>query len=102
MNCTRCQGTGFLNLHQVPNQVLEEFEKTGEHGVILDWIEEMKRGRERLGCSCHISPPCPGCDYLHDVQVCDCCGNGEDWHGEPGNHNHFQGPNATEPFPGCY
>ena len=22
----------------------------------------------------------------HDVQVCDCCGDGEDWHGEIGEH----------------
>jgi alpha-glucuronidase len=21
-----------------------------------------------------------------DVQVCDCCGNGEEWYGEPGHH----------------
>ena len=42
MNCTRCSGTGFLNLEQVPDSVIESFEKTGEHGVILDWIAEMK------------------------------------------------------------
>ena len=99
MICTHCENTGFLNLEQVPGSVIQSFEKSGENQVILDWIDEMKRAKERLGCSCHISPPCPGCtDYSHDVQVCDCCGNGEEWYGEPG-HRHL---GAEEPFPECY
>lgn len=99
MICTRCDNTGFLNLEQVPGSVIQSFEQTGENQVILDWIDEMKRAKERMGCSCHISPPCPACtDYTHDVQVCDCCGDGQEWYGVAG-HHHL---GAEEPFPECY
>jgi hypothetical protein len=57
MNCTRCQGTGFLNW---PTDIIIP---------VLDF-DEMKK-------------------YIgkwEDFQVCDCCGNGEDWYGEPGEH----------------
>lgn len=61
--CTRCGGTGFLNIHQIPDVksdiVLESPEQT------LQWIEE---------------------NDDHDVSVCDCCGNGEEWYGTPGEH----------------
>ena len=58
--CTRCQGTGFLNLEQIPEtEISEDFE------VILKWIAENEE---------------------HDVQVCDCCGDGEDWYGQIGSH----------------
>lgn len=60
MICTRCGGTGFLNLEQCP-LVLEDV----GHELILEWIIA---------------------NTEHDVQVCDCCGNGESWYGEPGNH----------------
>ena len=40
MNCTRCQGTGFLNLEQVPDEVLNPFNATGDVGLILAWIDE--------------------------------------------------------------
>lgn len=73
MNCTRCESSGFLNLHQVPEDVLKRFEDTGDHQVILDWMK----------------------DNESDVQVCDCCGNGESWHGKPGAH--FEGGDARGP-----
>ncbi len=61
MNCTRCEGTGFLNVHQLPDSIdvtlLEE---------VLLWIEQAPE--------------------QHDVQVCDCCGDGESWYGEAGEH----------------
>jgi len=60
MNCTRCDGTGFLNIHQVP----EDIARLGPESILL-WVN----GTED-----------------HDVKVCDCCGNGEDWYGEPGTH----------------
>jgi hypothetical protein len=62
--CTRCQGTGFLNIHQLDEQHLELFD---EHGpsVVLQWISNSDE---------------------YDVQVCDCCGDGENWHGEAGSH----------------
>lgn len=48
MTCTRCNGTGFLNIEQLTNApVMQSFE-------ILEWVK-LNRG--------------------HDVTVCDCCGN---------------------------
>ena len=52
--CTRCDGTGWLNVEQVPVGAL-----------IREWIAE------------HDG---------HDVVVCDCCGDGKIWYGEPGEH----------------
>jgi hypothetical protein len=62
--CTRCQGTGFLNIDQVDENTCVLSEEEG-HEVILEWIKDNEN---------------------HDVQVCDCCGDGEDWHGEIGCH----------------
>jgi len=78
VNCTRCDGTGFLNLHQVDEETLARFDETGDPQVILDWITSHDN---------------------HDVSVCDCCGDGEVWHSEPGQHNLS---NPHEPFPDCY
>ena len=63
--CTRCQGTGFLNIDQIDESVLAEM---GEDLVTLIplWIEEQ-------------TDP-------HNVQICDCCGDGDSWRGEPGRH----------------
>jgi hypothetical protein len=77
MICTRCDGTGLLNLDQVDDQTLRRFEATGDHQIILDWIASNRN---------------------HDVSVCDCCGDGEAWHGTPGEHHLEDG----EPFPECY
>ena len=60
MLCTRCQGTGFLNIEQVPEDVSSQ-----DSHVILKWCQDNEG---------------------HDVQVCDCCGDGTGWHGEPGRH----------------
>lgn len=62
LTCTRCGSSGFLNIEQVPDDAQDE-------GVeaIQKWIKE--------------------CCEDHDVQVCDCCGDGEEaWHGVPGEH----------------
>jgi hypothetical protein len=67
MNCTRCQGTGFLNSEQIPEDVAGQ-------GVeeILEWVQR---------------------ETGHDVTVCDCCGDGEaSWYGEPGQHYTTQDP----------
>ena len=61
--CTRCQGTGFLNADQLPNEIYKKIDD--EKDVILDWIDT---------------------NINHDVQVCDCCGDGESWYGVPGEH----------------
>lgn len=81
LQCTRCEGTGFLNLDQVDEETLAHFEETSDPQVILDWIADRDhRMEEAGGCSCHVCPPCYYCvELVHDVSVCDCCGNGEPW-----------------------
>lgn len=60
MTCTRCGGTGVINLHGVPEvEVMRGLEAT------LAWIN---------------------CNDVTDASVCDCCGDGEAWFGEPGQH----------------
>jgi hypothetical protein len=66
MHCTRCEGTGFLNLHQVGQHALSLFVDSGDPQIILRWIDA---------------------NTDHDVTVCDCCGDGEQWYGEPGQHD---------------
>jgi len=60
LTCTRCDGSGFLNLWQIPGDVPSD-----DHDVVVGWIAATKG---------------------HDVAVCDCCGDGEGWHGTPGEH----------------
>ena len=74
MFCTRCQGTGFLNLHQLPASLQEVFRDEVWRETVLRWIDDHD---------------------THDVQVCDCCGHGHAWWGEPGQHN----PHSGEPWP---
>lgn len=86
MSCTRCQGTGFINLHQVPDDVLKQFDATGSYELILQWIKD---------------------NADHDVSVCDCCGDTNDWYGTPGEHNESDyGPNGPYAYngglPECY
>ena len=79
MNCTRCKGTGFLNLEQVDDDTLRRFEETGDVQVILDWIETGES----------------------DVGPCDCCGNGDayGWYFVPGLHDLSD---KSAPFPNCH
>jgi hypothetical protein len=65
MNCTRCQGTGFLNWPNIENVPCLE------HDEMKQFI---------------------GKDGWEDFQVCDCCGNGEDWYGDAGRHYTNQDP----------
>ena len=62
MTCTRCKNSGFLNLEQIPE------EQRGEIETMRAWMAANPES---------------------DVSVCDCCGDGEDWYGVPGEH--FQG-----------
>ncbi len=88
INCTRCNGTGFLNVEQIPSDVFN-----AGHESVLEWLSEKKSSAERLGgCSCHINPPCSFCVDQTDVSVCDCCGDGEGWYGEPGRHYSSEDP----------
>jgi hypothetical protein len=87
VNCTRCSGEGFINLHQIPDAELAAAEASSDfNAAIVKWIEEHEG---------------------FDVQVCDCCGDGDDWHGDPGEHdeNVFgrSGPYGYNGgFPECY
>ena len=62
MICTRCDGCGFINWDEFLPETIYELED------ILKWISENET----------------------DMQVCDCCGDGEGWYGDPGSH---YGPN---------
>ena len=78
MICTRCQGTGFLNIHQVPEEINMDLSRV----PILEWMRTTED---------------------HDVAVCDCCGNGEDWYGAPGEHyttDDPPGPNGPYAYNG--
>lgn len=83
--CTRCDGTGFLNLHQAPPELVAEFDKPGEgEGQLLVWM------------AVHAGE--------HDVAICDCCGIPDNfktvsdggwsnlWHGERGEHYNEEDP----------
>jgi hypothetical protein len=82
--CTRCDGTGFLNIEQVDEETRARYDETRDPKIIFDWIDSRDAGGE---CSCHIQPPCRHCELAHDVCVCDCCGDGEGWYNEPGQHD---------------
>ena len=64
MICTRCDGTGFLNTHQLPDR----FTDFNDWEVIYRWLTTNPEAMET------------------DVCVCDCCGDGETWYGTPGEH----------------
>ena len=68
--CTRCDGTGFLNCEQCP---VEVFEVSNE--CVLQWIADNED---------------------HDVQVCDCCGDGKEWYGSPGEHYSNEDPRGPD------
>lgn len=95
VNCTRCDGTGFLNAAQIPNDV---YDKGVE--AVLAWIDEMDAAIAKLGnCCCNATenPPCNFCEkssgFTHDVAVCDCCGDGKDnWYGIAGEHYNADDP----------
>lgn len=63
MICNVCQGTGFKNIHQIPE---DEINHDDLIYSVTQWI-----AKQTLD---------------HDVCVCDCCGDGECWYGEPGQH----------------
>lgn len=71
VTCTRCDGTGFLNMHQIPDNIRKLYDLNGDVEMIIEWIADNED---------------------HDVQVCDCCGNGENWHGVPGEHYNSEDP----------
>ena len=77
MICTRCENSGFLNVEQLPYDILE-CDPSNFHETARAWI---------------------AANAEHDVQVCDCCGDGEGWYGTPGEH---YGPNDQPGSRGPY
>jgi len=67
MICTRCEGFGFMNMHVLPDSILNDDEMGAED--ILKWMHD-----NQLYAS------------IEDCTVCDCCGDGEGWYGVPGEH----------------
>jgi hypothetical protein len=61
MICNHCKGTGFLNIEQVPVVV----QANGVDAILL-WLKNKNE--------------------INDVRVCNCCGDGEYWYGEAGQH----------------
>ena len=68
MICNVCEGTGFLNLHQINDPI-----------VILGFYCIDLSVREQILKWCENNSD-------HDVSVCNCCGDGERWYGVPGRH----------------
>jgi hypothetical protein len=55
--CTRCQTTGFLNMHQVDDEIIKQFDASSDEKIICKWVDE---------------------NQPNDVCDCDCCdGSGE-------------------------
>lgn len=82
MSCGPCEGTGFVNLHQVSSQDLDAAEHSPD-----GFIAAMQRWMEA-----HED---------HDVAVCGCCGDGRggwpDWPGE-----HDEARFADRGLPECF
>ena len=77
LTCTRCESSGFLNIHQIPEDICRLWDNDG-HEVIIEWMKS---------------------NTDNDVQVCDCCGDGEYWYGIPGEHyNHEDPPGHDGPY----
>jgi len=76
MTCTRCQGEVFLNTHKLPEDVAHKI-TLGQYDKITEWIRSNK---------------------THDVRVCDCCGNVEDWYDVPGQHYNNDIPGEYGPY----
>ena len=72
ITCTRCDGTGFLNNDAGPANPM-----TNEGIPKMDCIELQQWAKDN-----------PESDF----QICDCCGDGEEWHGVPGEHYNNEDP----------
>lgn len=66
MICTRCNGTGFLNIDAVDDETLLQYDTSGDETVILAFIT--------------ANPDTNVC-------MCDCCSDGDSWYNIPGEHD---------------
>ena len=82
--CTRCEGTGFLYIDQFTEITGKDFYGLDEpHETVKAWVERGKVFNF----------------WDDDVQVCDCCGDGENWYGTPGEHyNNDDQPGYDGPY----
>jgi hypothetical protein len=85
MVCTKCDGFGFWNYQDLPDDMLKALDD-GKLETIIDWL------KNNHDCA---------------AAVCDCCGDGEGWYGEPGLHRDCEygknGPYAYNGgLPKCY
>lgn len=78
MICNVCDGSGFINLHQIPENEMDELCDDLEN-KIPKWI---------------VAQTEP-----YDVAVCRCCGDGDVWFGDPGYH---YGPDDPQGMHGPY
>ncbi len=76
-NCTRCEGFGYLNTDQLSEGKQKELDETGPRDF-WDNNEDFIESDD------------------NDVQVCDCCGDGESWYGEPGEHYNRDDPRGQD------
>lgn len=67
IQCNVCQGTGFKNIEQVPEELQDK-----DVEIIMKWIKEQTEP--------------------HDVEICNCCGDGDGWYGVPGEHYNSEDP----------
>lgn len=79
MTCTVCKGTGFVNLYQIPEVELDLIDDGDVIKDTLEWIDKNDN---------------------HEVQVCYCCGDGEDWYGKIGCHYHGEENEAVYDYNG--
>lgn len=70
ITCTRCGGSGFINLEQIPENELDIMSD--------DLVSKVPKWMSSNSC--------------HDVSVCDCCGNMDEWYGTPGEHYNKEDP----------
>ena len=70
LTCTRCDGTGFLN---IPDEGIDEMDPD----EVRIWI----------------------INHDTDISLCDCCGDGDEWYGYPGEHyNQDDPPGRNGPY----
>lgn len=85
MICTRCEGSGLLNIDQF-DEVHAQLNLDADADP-----EDIVAAIARF-------------PYVeHDIAVCDCCGDGEGWHGVPGEHygpDDPRGPNGPYAYNG--
>lgn len=77
MHCNRCDGTGFLNYDHL-NEGSDEYNLLRMKLIITGTEDDYFEIALAV-----IDSEDP---MYEDLSVCDCCGDGDYWYGEPGEH----------------